>query len=159
NQWLITHGIEFVPNRKNKNSSGRVIWKSLQKIAHCDGDFLHVGFERKVSRIQELDSRVGVVASGGFPFVLRRLPSDDVLDLRHIAFGGRGGLLGRAPALASVHIRRVPIPPVMLGMRLLVLAVMLLRLVEEIGQSCDVRGLCSRQLPFASGKSCRDLLE
>jgi len=102
---------------------------------------------------------LGVVASGGFPFVLRRLPSDDVLDLRHVAFGGRGGLLWRAPALASVHVRRVPIPPVMLGMRLLVLAVMLLRLVEEIGQSCDVRGLCSRQLPFASGKSCRDLLE
>ena len=67
--------------------------KFLQKVAHCDGDFLHVGFERKVSGIQELDSHVGVVASGGFPFVLRRLPSDDVLDLRHVAFGGRGGLL------------------------------------------------------------------
>jgi hypothetical protein len=40
------------------------MWKFLQKIAHCDGDFLHVGFERKVSGIQELDSRVGVVASG-----------------------------------------------------------------------------------------------
>jgi len=69
------------------------MWKFLQKIAHCDGDFLHVGFERKVSGIQELDSRVGVVASGGFPFVLRRLPSDDLLDLRHIAFGGRGGFI------------------------------------------------------------------
>jgi hypothetical protein len=131
----------------------------LQKIAHCDGDFLHVGFERKVSGIQELDSRVGVVASGGFPFVLRRLPSDDVLDLRHVAFGVRGGLLWRAPALASVHVRRVPIPPAMLGMRLLVLAVMLLRLVEEIGHGCDVHGWCSRQLPFAARKSRPDLLE
>jgi len=27
-------------------------WRQLlQKIAHCDGDFLHVGFERKVSSI------------------------------------------------------------------------------------------------------------
>ena len=43
--------------------------KFLQKIAHCDGDFLHVGFERKVSGIQELDSRVRVIASEGFPFL------------------------------------------------------------------------------------------
>src|SRR5947208_17121086 len=77
----------------------------------------------------------------------------------HVALGGRGGLLWRAPALASVHVRRVPIPPVMLGMRPLVLAVMLLRLVEEIGHGCDVHGWCSRQLPFAAGKSRRDLLE
>ena len=28
-------------------------WKFLQKIAHCDSDFLHVGFERKVSGIRE----------------------------------------------------------------------------------------------------------
>jgi hypothetical protein len=67
--------------------------KFLQKIAHCDGDFLYTRFELKVSGIQELDSRVGVVASGGFPFVLRRLPSDDVLDLRHVPFGGGGGFL------------------------------------------------------------------
>ena len=91
--------------------------------------------------------------------MLHRLPSDDVLDLRHVALGGHGGLLWRAPALASIHVRRVPIPPVMLGMRLLVLAVMLLRLVEEIGHGCDVHGWCSRQLPFAAGKSRRDLLE
>jgi len=69
------------------------MWKFLQKIAHCDGDFLYMRFECEVSGIQELDSRVGVVASGGFPFVLRRLPGDDVLDRRHVAFGGRGGLL------------------------------------------------------------------
>src|SRR5437868_10203604 len=116
-------------------------------------------FECEVSGIQELDSRVRVIASEGFPSVLHRLPSDDVLDLRHVALGGRGGLLWRAPALASVHVRRVPIPPVMLGMRLLVLAVMLLRLVEEIGHGCDIHGWCSRQLPFAAGKSRRDLLE
>ena len=67
--------------------------KLLQKMAHCDGNFPYPRFERKVSGIQEVDSRVGVVTSGGFSFVLRRLPSDDVLDFRHVAFGGRGGLL------------------------------------------------------------------
>src|SRR5207249_4095783 len=118
-QSLIAHGIEFVPNRKNKNSLGRVVRQFLQKIAHCDGDFLYMRFECKVSGIQELDSRVRVIASEGFPSVLHRLFSDDVLDLRHVALGGRGGLLWRAPALASVYVRRVPIPPVMLGVRLL----------------------------------------
>jgi hypothetical protein len=67
--------------------------KFLQKIAHCDGDFLYTRSERKGSGIQELDSRVGGCRVGRLPFVLRRLPSDDVLDLRHVAFGGRGGLL------------------------------------------------------------------
>jgi len=38
----------------------------LQKIAHCDGDFLYMRFECEVSGIQELDSRVRVIASEGF---------------------------------------------------------------------------------------------
>ena len=37
---------------------------------------------------------------------------EDVLDIRHVAPGGRGGLLRGAPALASVHVCRVPVPPV-----------------------------------------------
>ena len=37
---------------------------------------------------------------------------DDVLDIRNVAPGGRGGLLRGAPALASVHVCRVPVPPV-----------------------------------------------
>ena len=37
---------------------------------------------------------------------------DDVLDVRHVAPSGRGGLLRGALALPSVHVRRVPVPPV-----------------------------------------------
>ena len=81
------------PESKSKNSLGRVVQQFLQKIAHFDGDFLNVGFEPKVSGIQELDSRVRFIPSEGFPSVLHRLPSDDVLDLRHVALRGRGGLL------------------------------------------------------------------
>ena len=59
-----------------------------------------------------------VIASGGFPSVLRRLPSDDVLDLRHVALGGRGGLPDVLP-LCERSYAAYPIPPVMLGVRLL----------------------------------------
>src|SRR5437899_7524024 len=38
----------------------------LQKIAHCYSDFLYMRFECEVSGIQELDSRVRVIASEGF---------------------------------------------------------------------------------------------
>jgi hypothetical protein len=49
------------------------MWKFLQKIAHCYSEFLYMRFERKVSGIEELDSRVGVVASEAFPSVLHRV--------------------------------------------------------------------------------------
>ena len=125
--------------------------KFLQKITHCYSDFLYVGFERKVFGIQEWTVALGLSRRASLLCYTDFLATT-VLDLRHVALGGRGGLLWRAPALASVHVRRVPIPPVMLGMRLLVLAVVLLRLVEEFGKGCNVHGLCSRQLPFAAGK-------
>src|SRR5947208_3929457 len=95
---------------------------------------------------------VRVIASEGFPSVLHRLPSDDVLDLRHVALGGRGGLLWCAPALASVHVRRVPIPPVMLGVRLLVVVVVLRRCAEKFFKGRDLHGSRSLLLPFAAGK-------
>ena len=42
-----------------------------------------------------------------------------MLDLRHVASGGLRGLVRRDPALARVHVRRVPVPPVVrLGDRL-----------------------------------------
>jgi hypothetical protein len=37
---------------------------------------------------------------------------DDVLDLRHVPAGGRRCLLRAAAALAAVHVRRVPVPPI-----------------------------------------------
>src|SRR5262249_39717561 len=38
----------------------------FQKIAYREGDFLTVRFQREVSSVQELDSRVRIIASEGF---------------------------------------------------------------------------------------------
>src|SRR5947207_8841659 len=80
-------------------------------------------------------------------------------DLLHVTIGGGNCFLRAAAVLTRAQVRRVPIPPVMLAVRLFVLAVVLLRVVEELGKRCNVHGLCSRRLPFAAGKSRRDLLE
>src|SRR5262245_15207317 len=80
-------------------------------------------------------------------------------DLVHVAIGGCCCLLRIAVALTRAQVGRVPVPPVMFSMSLLVLAMMLLRLVKELGKVCDVNCLCLRRLPFATGKTLRDLLE
>ena len=77
----------------------------------------------------------------------------------HVAVGGDGCLLWVPTVLTRAQVRRVPVPPVMLGVRLLILSVVLLRLVEELGKSCNVWRWCLRQFPFTTGKSRRDLLE
>jgi hypothetical protein len=53
-------------------------------------------------------------------------------DLLHVAIGSGGGLLRTATVLTRVQVRRVPIPPVMFGVRLLVLTVVFLRIAEEL---------------------------
>src|SRR5437870_2506305 len=63
---------------------------------------------------------------------------NDVLDRRHVAPGGLGGFLGCASLLARAHVRRVPVPPVMLGRDLLKVAVMLGRLVQQVRQRRNV---------------------
>ena len=63
---------------------------------------------------------------------------DNVLDLRHVATGGRGGLLRGAPALASVHVRRIPVPPVVRWGDRLERAVMLGRFMQELCKSRNV---------------------
>ena len=83
----------------------------------------------------------------------------NVKDLLHIAVGGGGGLLRIAAVLTRAQIGRVPVPPVMLGVRLLEVAVVLRRLAEEPCQGCNVHGLWSRQVPLAAGKPRLDLLE
>src|SRR5262249_17384742 len=80
-------------------------------------------------------------------------------DLLHVVVGGGGGLIRTAAVLTRAQVGRVPVPPLMLGVRLLVVAVALLRLAEEICKGCDVYGSCSRQLPLAARKSRLDLLE
>ena len=63
---------------------------------------------------------------------------DNVLDLCHVARGGRGGLLRGAPALASVHVRRVPVPPVVRWGDRLERAVMVGRFMQELCASRNV---------------------
>src|SRR5215475_10323775 len=79
-------------------------------------------------------------------------------DLLHVAVGCCC-LLRTAAVLARAQVGRVPVPPVVLGMRLLVVVVVLRCLVEEFCKSRDVLGSCSRRLPLAAGKPRRDLLE
>src|SRR5262245_19146442 len=66
-------------------------------------------------------------------------------DLLHVAVGGCCCLLRTAAVLARAQVGRVPVPPVVLGMRLLVVVVVLRCLVEEFCKSRDVLGLCSRR--------------
>src|SRR6478752_6405053 len=70
----------------------------------------------------------GAAAGGALP------GRDDVLDLRHVAAGGRVGLVRGAPIFASVQVRGVPIPPVVRGGDGLERAVMIGGLVQKIGQ-------------------------
>src|SRR5437868_1473150 len=76
-------------------------------------------------------------------------------DLVHVAIGGGGCLLRTAAVLTRVQVGRVPVPPVMLAVRLFVLAVVLLRVAEKLCKSCDVL----RSFPFTAGKSRHDPLE
>src|ERR1044071_5310678 len=80
-------------------------------------------------------------------------------DFFHVAVGGGACLLRTAAVLTRAQVGRVPVPPVMLGMRLLVVAVMLFRLVEEFCKGRNGRGLCLRRLPLAARKPRGDLLE
>src|SRR5438067_13702347 len=47
----------------------------------------------------------------------------------------------------------------MLGVRLLIVAVVLFRLAEELCKGCNIHGLGSPQLPLAAGKPLLDLLQ
>jgi hypothetical protein len=80
------------------------------------------------------------------------------MDFLHISVRSGGCLLRGTAILTRVQVRRVPIPPVMFGVRLLVLTMVFLRIAEELCKSCDVHGVCLRRLPFAAGKSRRDFL-
>src|SRR4029077_13969677 len=61
------------------------------------------------------------------------------LFLLHVAVGGGRSFLRTAAVLTRAQVRRVPFPPVMLGVRLLILAVVLLRLVKKRCKSFYVR--------------------
>src|SRR5205807_4761265 len=78
-------------------------------------------------------------------------------DLVHVAIGGGGGVLRRASVLTRAQIGRVPIPPMMLGVRLLVLAMVLLGVVEEVGKGGNIPAISS--FPLAARQPLPDLLE
>src|SRR6185295_14039076 len=80
-------------------------------------------------------------------------------DLLHVAVGGGRGFLRTSAVLTRAQVGGVPVPPVMRGVRLFVVAVVLFRLVEELCEGSNVNGSCSRQLPLAAGKPRLDLLE
>jgi hypothetical protein len=51
-------------------------------------------------------------------------------DLLHVAIGGSRRLIRTFPVLTRAQVGRIPVPPVVLSVRLLVLAVVLLRLAQ-----------------------------
>src|SRR5580700_6490194 len=79
--------------------------------------------------------------------------------LLHVAVGGGGCLPRAAAVLTRAQVGCVPVPPVVLGVRLLVVVVVLRRLAEKLGQGCDVHGWSARRFPFAPGGPRRDLLD
>src|SRR5262245_8442766 len=79
-------------------------------------------------------------------------------DLLHVAVGSGGGLFRTAAVLTGAQVGSIPIPPVVFGVRLLVVSVVLLSLAEELCKGREIRGLRLRKLPFASGKPRLDLL-
>src|SRR5262245_30373236 len=80
-------------------------------------------------------------------------------DLIHVTVGGGGCLLRTAAVLTRAQVGRVPVPPVVFGVRLLVVAVVLLCLAEEFRKGYNVLGSRPRRLPLAAGKTRLDLLK
>ena len=78
------------------------------------------------------------------------------MDLVHVAIGCGGCLLRTAAVLTRTQVGRVPVPPVMFGVRLLVVVVVLRRFAKELCKGRDVHGFYSLLLPFAARKARRD---
>src|SRR5438128_2295937 len=64
-----------------------------------------------------------------------------------------------AAALTSAQVGRVPVPPVMFGMRFFIRVVVLRRFAEKFCKRRDVNASCSLLLPFAARKARLDFLE
>ncbi len=72
-------------------------------------------------------------------------------DLLHVTVGGSRCLLRTAAVLAGAQVGRVPIPPVVLAVRLLIVAVVLLRFAEQLCKGPDIGSSCSRDLHSRPG--------
>src|SRR5438094_653602 len=82
------------------------------------------------------DTVGGGVTQRGIGWATSR--DDDVADFLHVAPGDAGRLVGRAAVLTRVHVRRVPVTPVVLRCSLLVRIVVLGGLVQQVGQFGDL---------------------
>ena len=87
------------------------------------------------------------------------LSGTNMKDFVHVAIGGGGCVHRTAAVLTRIQVGRIPVPPMVPGVRFLVFAMVLLCLVQQLGKSCDVDRSCLRRFPFAAGKARRDLLE
>ena len=65
-----------------------------------------------------------------------------MMDLRHVAIGSGYCFLRTAAVLTRAQVGRIPVPPTVLGVSLLVVAMVLLRFMEKFCQSGNVRGRC-----------------
>src|SRR5215831_1851687 len=83
----------------------------------------------------------------------------DVKDLIHVPVRSGCRLVRTAAVLARGKVRRIPVPPMVLVVCLLVVAMVLRSLVEKLCKCRDVRSCCRRRCPFATGKPRLDLLE
>jgi hypothetical protein len=68
-------------------------------------------------------------------------------DLLHVAVGDGAGLVRATAVLTRTQVGRIPVLPVVLGVRLLIVVVVLRRLAEELRKHRDVHGSCSFQRP------------
>src|SRR5262245_23386286 len=82
-----------------------------------------------------------------------------VKGLLHAPVGGGRSLLRADAVLTRAQVGGVPVPPVVLGVRLLVAAVAFRRLSEQLSQGRDVRGRWRHLIPLAAGETRADLLE
>jgi len=60
------------------------------------------------------------------------------MDFIHVAVGGGGGLFRIVAVLTRVQVWRIPVPPMMFGVRLLVVVMVPRRFVEKFSERCDV---------------------
>src|SRR4051794_22871529 len=88
-----------------------------------------------------------------------RSPGNNLKDLLHVSVGGGGGLLRAAAVLTRGQEGGVPVPPVVLGVRPLVIAVVLLGFPEELRKGLGIGGLCPCRRPLAAGEPLPDFLE
>src|ERR1700751_5447911 len=81
------------------------------------------------------------------PLGCRGRSGADVLHVGHVPPRRRGGLVRGVPALARVHVRRIPVPPAVRGGDRLERAVTHRRFMKQLRQGSDVHRQSSHSRP------------